>query len=79
MTIDQNNQDKSNAVATVITALLVALLVAVFLALPTMWLWNWLMPELFGVKRIDPLQALGVNMLSGIMFNRNHYSTSKSE
>jgi hypothetical protein len=40
----------------------------VVMALPTMWLWNWLMPEIFGLKEITVLQAAGLIMLSGILF-----------
>lgn len=38
--------------------------------LPTMWLWNWLMPVLFGVPMITFWQALGVSFLCGILFGR---------
>jgi hypothetical protein len=58
--------------------LAVATLVAISLimALPTMWLWDWLMPELFGLKEITLFQAWGVNFLSGMLF-KNHTSTGK--
>jgi hypothetical protein len=58
--------------------LAVATLVAISLimALPTMWLWDWLMPELFGLKEITLFQAWGVNFLSGMLF-KSHTSNSK--
>jgi hypothetical protein len=34
----------------------------------TMLLWNWLMPALFGIKAIGFWQALGVVVLSKILF-----------
>jgi len=40
---------------------------AVIMALPTMWLWNWLMPPIFGLIKIGFWQALGLNLLSGIL------------
>ena len=40
----------------------------VIFALPTMWLWNWLMPEIFGLTAINLWQALGLNALCGILF-----------
>ena len=46
---------------------LIAILAIVF-SFPTMWLWNWLMPTLFGLVKINWLQALGLNVLSGILF-----------
>ncbi len=50
---------------------------ALLFALPTMWLWNWLMPEIFGLKVITFWQALGLNMLSGILFKGSSKSCSK--
>lgn len=44
------------------------LLLAVLLGLPTMWLWNWLMTYLFDFKEIGFLQAVGMLMLSGLLF-----------
>lgn len=47
------------------------LLNAIILAFPTMWLWNWLMPDIFGLVKIDLYQAMGINFLSGILFKTN--------
>lgn len=49
---------------------LIAILAIVF-SFPTMWLWNWLMPTLFGLVKITWLQALGLNVLSGILFRNS--------
>lgn len=38
--------------------------------LPTMWLWDWLMPTIFGLKTITFWQACGINLLCGILFQR---------
>ena len=35
----------------------------------TMWLWNWLVPALFGGKVITFWQALGLFLLSKILFS----------
>lgn len=42
----------------------------------TMRLWNWLMPELFGLVAIDYWQALGIIILAKILFGGfgNHKS-----
>lgn len=32
-------------------------------------LWNWLMPELFDLKEISYLQAVGLNLLCDTFFN----------
>ena len=44
-------------------------------SLPVMWLWDWLMPEIFGLKEITWLQAWGINILCGILFNKNRVTT----
>ena len=44
---------------------------AVILEFPTMFLWNWLMPNIFGVMKIDLYQAMGINFLSNILFKSN--------
>ena len=53
-------------------ALIIAiLLIAVFalvLAFPVMWLWNWIMPAVFGLVKISFWQALGINLLCGFLF-----------
>ena len=33
-----------------------------------MWLWNWLMPDLFGLTTITYWQAIGICLLSKILF-----------
>jgi hypothetical protein len=48
----------------------IALLV-LLCALPVMWLWNWLMPELFRLKEITFLQALGLAALCSLLFKAN--------
>ena len=47
------------------------LLSAILLAFPTMWLWNWLMPNIFEVTKIDLYQAMGINFLANILFKSN--------
>ena len=37
-------------------------------AFPFMWPWNWLMPELFGLKVIEYWQAFGLMILCGMLF-----------
>lgn len=38
------------------------------LGLPLMWLWDWLMPTLFGLPTITFWQACGLNFLCSILF-----------
>jgi len=44
---------------------------AMILAIPTMLLWDWLMPTIFGLPEITLFQAFGINLLSGILFKNN--------
>ena len=52
----------------VLGAILLVVVVSLLMAFPTMWLWNWLMPLIFGLIKINFWQALGINLLSGILF-----------
>ena len=51
--------------------------VALILGLPVMWLWNWIMPDVFYfVEKVTFWQAVGLNLLTGILF-RSNYNTKK--
>jgi hypothetical protein len=41
---------------------------ALLISLPVLWLWNWLMPVIFGLKTITWIQALGLSILCGMLF-----------
>ena len=43
-------------------------IVIVILGYPVMLLWNWLIPELFGLSEITFWQAIGLNILCTILF-----------
>ena len=53
-------------------------LVMLILGLPAMWLWNWLMPEIFGLKTITFWQAIGLQFLFYILLPSSK-TTTKSE
>ena len=42
---------------------LVFLLVGMFLSIPLCLLWNWLMPNIFGLPTINILEALGLSAI----------------
>jgi len=48
--------------------------VALILGLPLMLLWNWLMPQIFGLTEITFWQAVGLNFLSSILFKTTYTS-----
>lgn len=53
--------------AVIVIALLIAGAIALF-GFVTMKLWNWLMPEIFGLTTISYWQAWGLMLLSWILF-----------
>lgn len=60
----------------IIKFLIFALIAAVIVGLVVMFLWNWLMPAIFGLKAISYLQALGLVILCWILFGglrRGHH------
>lgn len=56
--------------------ILIIAIVGVIGAIPVYFLWNWLMPEIFGFKLITFWQAWGLILLSGTLFKDS--SSSKS-
>ena len=44
-------------------------IVIVILGYPLMLLWNWLIPTIFGLPEITLWQALGLSLLTTILFN----------
>lgn len=64
-------------VASAIVAV-VLLFIAILFGLPVMWLWNALMPDIFGLKEIGFLQAVGLFLLCGLLF-KGHSSSKKSD
>ena len=65
------------AIGKFVVLILILFVSAVILALPTMCLWNWFMPAIFGLIKIGFWQALGLNLLAGIFF-KNASLTSES-
>lgn len=65
-----------NTFLTLVGALAVFVVLSLVMAAPTMWLWDWLMPQLFGLKEITLFQAWGLNFLCGLLF-KNHTNNSK--
>ena len=58
-----------NGLLTDIMAIIgLVVLIVLLLTLPVYFLWNWIMPEIFGLKTITIWQALGINLLSSGLF-----------
>ena len=60
----------------IIVALLFIILMACLLAIPTVLLWNWLMPEIFSLPIITIQQAFGLNLLAGMFFRSSAVNLS---
>ena len=56
---------------TVLIILGLIVLIAIFLTLPMYFLWNWLMTKIFGLINITIWEALGLTLLSGILFGNS--------
>lgn len=54
----------------VIVVLLATLVAAFIEGLFVMWLWNWLMPAIFGLGAITYWQGWGISFLCGMLFTR---------
>ena len=62
---------KNNVLESILLIVGLIVLAAILLALPLQLLWNWLMPTIFNLPMITFWQALGLNMLAGILFKSN--------
>lgn len=65
----------------VILGIVGAAVLAIIFGLVIQWLWNTLMPEIFGLPEVSYWQAVGLAVLSHILFgshNHNHNSNGNS-
>ena len=66
-----------NVIGLMIGIIAVVVVMGVIMALPVMWLWNWLCPTLFGLPSLGFWQAMGLNVLCGILFKGSTSSCNK--
>jgi hypothetical protein len=59
------------------TAFAIIMGAALLWSLPVFLLWNWLMPIIFNLPKITWLQALGVNILAGLLFKPTSVKVNK--
>ena len=64
-------------VTRVLLGLLVIALLGILLGLPLQLLWNWLMPTIFNLPTITFWQAMGLNIMSSILFKDNSIKNDK--
>jgi hypothetical protein len=53
--------------AKLIGVLVIIAITILLLSFPVMWLWNWLMPTLFGLTEINWLQSVGLLLLINLL------------
>ena len=69
--------DFGETLSYVVGFLVLCFLLGLLMSLPVMWLWNWLMPMIFGLCRLTWIQAWGVSVLCSLLFKPG--TTSKKD
>jgi hypothetical protein len=59
-----------------VIAIFMVAIISIIAAIPTLFLWNWLMPVIFGITKITFWQAWGINFLAGILFKSSSIKQS---
>lgn len=62
-------------VTKILVAVGIALLTGLLMTLPVMWLWNWLMPKIFGLITINFWEALGLILLCSFLLKSSSSSS----
>lgn len=57
-----------NKIAEILTVVIIIVLI---ISVPVMVLWNWLMPDIFGLPQITFWQAIGISLLTTILFKNS--------
>jgi len=61
-----------------VAGLFLTVFVALLVGFPIMWLWNWLIPAIFGLVQINIWKAIGLNLLCGLLL-RSSMSTKSNK
>jgi hypothetical protein len=61
------NQDKINLVVGI---LFIGLSSLIIMGAPLMYVWNWIVPSIFGLRYITFWEAIGLNMIAHIIFGQ---------
>lgn len=65
------------AVFVFVMFVVIVVLMGALCALPVMWLWNGILPNLFAFPHIGFLQSWGLLILCGLLFKSSSSSSSK--
>lgn len=69
--------DFGDFIAGFLLVIIIGLGIAIIMGFPMMWLWNALMPSIFGLTKITFWQGVGLNLLSGLLFGKISYKENK--
>jgi len=62
----------SEGLGKVIGFFIVIGVIALLIGFPLMWLWNYVMPDIFGLTEITFWQAVAISLLSGSLFKSHN-------
>jgi predicted PurR-regulated permease PerM len=65
------------ALGAVLAAIAIAFLAAVIMAYPVKWLWNWLVPSIFGLRTVSALEAWGLTLLIQLLLPKTKTKTER--
>lgn len=66
------NKELSEKIVLLMGAVCLGGLIVFLNAVLVAFLWNWLMPVIFGIKTITYLQAIGITWLAQILFKSSN-------
>lgn len=62
-----------------LVAILLLIVWSIILAWPFQLLWNWLVPNIFGLGKISFLQAFGLKLLFGLTIGRVSFNETRKK
>ena len=71
--------DLIKALMSLFLVFITALLIVLIMAIPAMFLWNWLMPLIFGLMKLTFIQMVGLLWLSHLLFSHIQWNNKKKE
>lgn len=69
----------AQTLSTLLLTVAVALVASVILAWPVKWLWNWLVPGIFGGTAISVAQGWGLILLAQLLIPRSLAPTGQAK
>jgi predicted PurR-regulated permease PerM len=69
----------AQTLSTLLLTVTVAFVASIILAWPVKWLWNWLVPALFGGVQVSVAQAWGLILLAQLLIPRSLAPTGQAK